>query len=70
MRVVHMIADKTQESYGDVINMIRTKLSFPMLRSVSITVRGSHGKMKKAPETPLSCLSFNLIPGLQDCEIN
>ena len=67
-KVAHMIADKTQESYSDVINVMRTKLSFAMLKSVLISVRGSRGKPRRGPETPLSCLSFNLVPELQDYE--
>ena len=67
-KVAHMIADKTQESYSDVINVMRTKLSFAMLKSVLISVRGSRGKPRRGPETPLSCLSFNLVPELQEYE--
>ena len=67
-KVAHMIADKTRESYGDVINCMRTKVSFAMLRSVLISVRGSRGKSGKVSETPLSYVSFNLIPEIQDYE--
>ena len=67
-KVAHMIADKTRESYGDVINCMRTKVSFAMLRSVLISVRGSDGKSRKVLETPLSYVSFNLIPEIQDYE--
>ena len=67
-KVAHLIADKTRESYSDVINVMRTKLSFAMLRSVLISVRGSRGKTRRIAETPLSCMSFNLVPGLQDYE--
>ena len=58
-KVAHMIADKTRESYSDVINCMRTKLTFAMLRSVLISVRGSRGKTTKAPETPLSYVGGN-----------
>ena len=67
-KVAHMIADKTKESYSDVINVMRTKLSFAMLKSVLISVRGSRGKGRRGPETPLSCLSFNLVPEMRDYE--
>ena len=67
-KVAHLIADKTRESYSDVINVMRTKLSFAMLRSVLISVRGSRGKTRRVAETPLSCVSFNLVPELQDYE--
>ena len=67
-KVALMIADKTRESYSDVINCMRTKLTFSMLRSVLISVRGSRGRTRKAPETPISCLSYNLIPEIQQYE--
>ena len=67
-KVAHKIADKTHESYSDVINCIRTKLSFAMLRSVLISVRGSRGKTSRATEIPLSGVSFNLIPDIQQYE--
>ena len=67
-KVAHMIADKTRESYSDVINCMGTKLTFAMLRSVLISVRGSRGKTTKTPETPLSNVSFNLIPEIQQYE--
>ena len=35
------IADKTRGSYSDVIDCMRTKFTFAMLRSVLISVRGS-----------------------------
>ena len=64
-----MIGNKTQEIYGDVINCMRTaKVSFATLRSVLISVRGSRGKSGKVSETPLSYVSFNLIPEIQDYE--
>ena len=67
-RVAQMVSEKTKETYGDVMNVMRTKLSFAMLKSVLISVRGSRGKGRRAPETPLSCLSFNLVPELQEYE--
>ena len=67
-KVALMIADKTRESYSDVLNCMRTKLTFAMLRSVLISVRGSRGRTRKVPETPISCLSYNLIPEIQQYE--
>ena len=67
-KVAHMIAEKTRESYSDVINCMRTKLTFAMLKSVLISVRGSRGKATKTRETPLSYVSFNLIPEIQQYE--
>jgi len=67
-KVAHKIADRTRERYSDVMNCMRTKLTFAMLRSVLISVRGSRGKTTKVPETPLSYISFNLIPEIQQYE--
>ena len=67
-KVAHMVADKTRESYSDIINCMRTKLAFSMLRSVLISVRGSRGRKNRTHETPLSCVSFNMIPSAQDYE--
>ena len=67
-KVAHMMADKTRESYSDVINCMHTKLAFNMLRSVLMSVRGSRGKKNRAHETPLSYLSFNLIPEMKHYE--
>jgi hypothetical protein len=63
-----MMADKIRESYSDVINCVRTKLAFNMLRSVLMSARGSRGKKNSAHETPLSYLSFNLIPEMKHYE--
>ena len=67
-KLAHMVANKTRESYSDVINCMRTKLAFSMLRSVLISVRGSRGRKNRTLETPLSYLSFNMIPSAQDYE--
>ena len=64
-KVAQMMADKTHESYSDVIKQLRTKLAFNMLGSVLLSVCGSRGKKNKAHETPLSYLSFNLIPEMK-----
>ena len=60
-RVAKMVSEKRQESYSDVINVMRTKLAFVLLRSVLISVRGARGKKCNIPVTPVSCTSFNLI---------
>ena len=58
-RIASLIANKKQESYADVINHIRTRLRFCVLRSVLTAVRGVRGKSREAD--PISSLSFNLI---------
>lgn len=65
-RLSTLISQKTGEKYNDVISCMRTKVNFAMLRSVPMSVRGVRGKPSRVPVTPISCLSFNLIPGMED----
>ena len=67
-RLAKLISEKKQERYSDVMNCMRTKLCFTMLRSVLVSVRGSKGKPSRRFETPLSYLSYNLIPEIQSYE--
>ncbi len=67
-KLASAIAEKKSERYSDVLNCMRTKLSFTMLKSVLISVRGNKGRPRRSRETPLSCVSYNLIPGIQSYE--
>ena len=40
-RLTELIAEKTNEDYCDIISTVRTKLSFALLKSVLVSVRGS-----------------------------
>jgi len=62
-RIAKLIAAKRNEEYSFVVNYIRTRLSFCMLKSVLLGLRGERGKKtaKTTRHTPLSNLSFNLI---------
>ena len=42
MHIVRKISAKTKENYDRMLSLIRCKLSFLILRSVLIYVRGSH----------------------------
>ena len=66
-RLASMIAEKRGEKYADVMNFVRTKLRFSLLRSVLIAVRGVRGRCIKEPY--LGNISFNLVPSMQfyDC---
>ena len=46
-RIASLIAEKTRESYADVLNYIRTRLRFCLLKSVLIAIRGFRGKRFK-----------------------
>ena len=67
-KLASLVAEKRNESYNDVLSCMRTKLSFAMLRSILISIRGSRGKRSPKSETPISCVSFNLIPSSQHYE--
>ena len=58
-RIASLIAAKRNEEYGDVLNHIRTRLRFSVLKSVLTAVRGVRGKTR--PSAPISTISFNLI---------
>ena len=58
-RIATLIAIKKNESYGDVINFIRTRLRFSLLKSILTAVRGVRGKSR--PAAPIDTISFNLI---------
>ena len=67
-RLAKLISEKKQERYSDVMNCMRTKLCFTMLRSVLISVRGTKGKSVRRTETPLPYVSYNLIPEMRSYE--
>ena len=58
-RIATLIANKKNEEYTDVINYVRTRLRFSVLKSVLTAVRGVRGKSRVAD--PISIISFNLI---------
>ena len=60
-RLGQLIAEKRDESYSDVVNFIRTRLSVCLMKSILIGLRGVRGKATKEVKTPISNLSFNLI---------
>jgi hypothetical protein len=60
-RIASLIAQKRNEEYSDVINYIRTRLRFSLLKSVLMAVRGVRGKSKRVPPAPVSSVEFSLI---------
>ena len=60
-RIAPLIAEKRRESYADVLNYLRKRLRFFLLKSVLIAIRGFRGKRFKENTTPISSISFNLI---------
>ena len=43
-RLAQMISNRKNENYNDVINHIRTRIRFSILKSVLVAVRGERGK--------------------------
>ena len=60
-RVADLISRKRNEKYGHIMNHIRTRIRFSLLKSVLISIRGIRGKDYKRT-TPISFVPFNLIP--------
>ena len=60
-RLAELIAKKQNEEYHHVINHLRTKIRFSLLRSVLIAVRGERGKRYSDPQS-ISNVAFNMIP--------
>ena len=63
-KIAHMIADKRQEHYPDIMSFMRTKLRFSLLRSVLIAIRGERGR-SSAREPHLGHVAFNLVPTMK-----
>ena len=60
-RIATLIAQKRNERYSDVINYIRTRLRFCLLRSVLLAIRGVRGKSLKEKTESVASISFNLV---------
>ena len=61
-KVAQLISMKRGEMYSDVVNHIRTRIRFSLLKSVLVAVRGERGRKKRQLDVPMSDLSLNLIP--------
>ena len=59
-KIAGKIADKTGETYIQMMNFVRTRLRFAILCSVIIALRGSWGKVIR--EARKEKVAFNLIP--------
>ena len=61
-RVAEKISAKTRQKCSQVMNNIRTRISFEIMRSVLVAVRGVRGKIRQAKADPIASIAFNLIP--------
>ena len=67
-QVAVLISNKTKEEYSHVMNHLRTRLRFTLLKSTLIAVRGERGKARKS-RVNITELSFNTIPEMPSYEV-
>ena len=58
-RITQLIADKRKEIYPEVINHLRTRIRFSLLRSILTAIRGVRGRQRKVES--ISMVEFSLI---------
>ena len=58
-RIAELIAEKKNERYAEVMNHLRTRLRFSLLKSILVAVRGVREKMR-VPE-PVASVEFSLM---------
>ena len=54
-RIAEKISAKTREKYSQVMSNIRTRISFEIMRSVLVAVRGVRGKIRQAKAGKYYC---------------
>lgn len=67
-RLAEKIAIKRKERYAHVMNYIRTRLRFALLRSILVAIRGERGRINNKNEN-INDISFNIIPQEMSYEI-
>ena len=67
-KVAELISWKTKEEYSQVMNHIRTRIRFTLLKSTLIAIRGERGKSRKV-DNNISDVSFNMVPDMPSYEI-
>jgi hypothetical protein len=68
-RLAELIANKRGEEYSHVVNHIRTRIRFALLKSVLIAIRGERGRGRREKEIEMEDLSLNLIPERASYEV-
>ena len=63
-RIAKQIAMKRKEEYSHVIQYIRTRLRFNLIRIGLVAIRGERGKSSKA--SPISTIEFGMLPTPKD----
>ena len=68
-RLAELTAAKKNEQYAIVMNYIRTRLRFAILRSTLIGVRGERGRYNRnSKDISLDEISLNIMPALDSYE--
>ena len=67
-RMAVLISNKTKEEYSNVVNHIRTRVRFTILKSTLVAIRGQRGKPTKE-YTNICELSFNTLPDVPSYEV-
>jgi hypothetical protein len=67
-QVAQLIALKTNQEYAQVMNHLRTRLRFTLLKCTVIALRGERGKRGK-PKGKITELSFNTMPDMPSYEV-
>ena len=67
-KLAELVSKKTKEEYSHVMNHLRTRLRFALLKSTLIAIRGERGKSKTSKQ-PITELCFNTIPDMPSYEV-
>ena len=67
-KIAEHVSSKTNEEYSKVMNHIRTRIRFTILKSTLVAIRGVRGKQSKTVKS-ISELSFNTIPEMPSYEV-
>ena len=70
-RIAELLSRKRGEEYSDVVNFVRTKIRFSLLKSILIAIRGERGKRSRtaATESSIEDLSLNIVPERSSYEV-
>ena len=66
-KVAQLISKKRNENYADVMNVIRTKIRFSLMKTTLVAVRGERGRSSRENHT--SDVSYNTIPNVAEYEV-
>ena len=67
-RLATLIADMRKDTYTNVMNHIRTRLRFALLRTTLAAIRGYRGKNSDSRDYNLDNVDFNMIPEISTYE--